>query len=52
MNFARLGTRSSKIFEPIHPARRAVAASGLRSSMISRTKKCFGTMNRFTTART
>jgi hypothetical protein len=51
MNLPGLGTRSSRIFEPTHPARRAVAESGFRSSMISRTKKCFGTINRFTTAR-
>src|SRR4051812_26502318 len=50
MNLAGLRTRLSRMFDPIHPARRAVGANGFRSSMISRTKKCLGTMNRLTTA--
>ena len=37
------------MFDPIQPARLAVAANGFRSSMISRTKKCFGTIRRLTT---
>jgi hypothetical protein len=37
------------MFEPTQPARRAVAANGFLSSIISRTKKCFGTMKKLTT---
>jgi iron only hydrogenase large subunit-like protein len=32
------------MFDPIQPARRALAASGFRRSTISGTKKCFGMM--------
>ncbi len=39
-----------RMLQPIHPARRAVGASGFRSSMISRTKKCFGTRTRSDTS--
>src|SRR5258705_9128884 len=46
MNLAGLRDAAEQDIGP-DPAR---AASGFRSSMISRTKKCFGTMNRLTTA--
>ena len=44
------GTFPSKILQPSHPARLAVAGSGLRFSMISGTKKHLGTMMRLLTS--
>lgn len=45
------GIRSSRIFDPIQPARRAVDASGLRLSTMSGTKKCLGTTHTSVTLR-
>lgn len=49
--FPVCGILLSKILQPTQPARRAVDVSGLRSSIIPGTKKCFGTTRKFNTSK-
>ncbi len=43
------GISLSRMLQPIQPARLAVGANGLHSSMIAGVKNCFGTTDKFTT---